>query len=271
MNSKKGYINLDYIMLTMYIPFIIKIYQLQRDVIKDLANNEYVREIYIDAPTSTITITIKYQNTTIPDSVLSISANDFVNTMISHFGNYINVVGTIEYQSSVSGFENRINNAIDFTKNAIFFYRNNSSKDTVSKSLIWVATEEVKYTRPIQYKQMILDVKRSASDSQYNYVYLTVLNRYYYVTDAVLTNDYASLTLIEDVLMSFSDLIRLQDAFVTRNENDYDSDKVDDYVTYDYDKTITTQTVTDSLNLFENIGTVEQMDYRYVLTVISKV
>lgn len=271
---QKGYFEITWssVSLTQHIPFTLKIYQLQRDKIKDLVNDKYVREINITAPTPTITVTIKYQDTTLSDTVLTISANDFNTTMITYFGTTISAVGGIDAYSFNGTLEPVFVTWFDLTKNAIFLYRNNSSKDTVSKSLIWVASDEVKYTRPIQYKQLVLDVKRSATDSQYNYVYLTVLNRYYYVTDAILTNDYASLTLREDVLMSFSDLIRLQDAFVTRNEFTYDKDLVDNRRTFKNESEFTYIEVTN--NVFDittggtTIGGVDR-DLRFVLTVVG--
>ena len=256
---------------TSYIPFTLTINELKHNSIYDNYAHEYVREIDFDVSTTSWDITIKYQNTSIMDTFVSLPQADVLTWWEDRFESILTSIGSMSGNSSVDAFYTSIKNLFDFSVNAIFFYRNNSSKNTVSKSLVWVKTDEVKYTRPIQYKQMVLDVKRSADEEQYNYIFLTVLNRYYYVTDAVLTNDFASLTLYEDVLMSFSELIRLQDAFITRNENSYDDDIVDDYVVCDYNKTITTTTITDSLNLFENIGTVEQMDYRYVLTVISKV
>lgn len=139
---------------------------------------------------------------------------------------------------------------IDSSANCIFLYRMNSPKIQVNKDLIFVQADEMKYTRPIQYKQMIIDVKRSANDLQYNYVYLTVLNRYYYITDVVLMNDFASCSLVEDVLMSFKDLIYSQTAFVERQENTYNLELKDNYVSFDEKRVYTFTTITPNYAIY---------------------
>ena len=143
----------------------------------------------------------------------------------------------------------------DISVNCIFLYKMNSSKNTVSKDLSFVRSGTVKFTRPINYKNLILDIEENVVDSSifqdYNYVYLTSLKRYYFVVDKTMTNKYSILTLREDVLMSFSDLIRSQTAFVERNANDYDLDKVDSYIYYDYDKSISYSGITPTNNVYD--------------------
>ena len=75
-------------------------------------------------------------------------------------------LGRIYSNVSISGLEN----VIDNTVNVIFLYRMNSPKNKLDKSLTWVATDYMKYTRQIRYKDMIIDIERSASEESFNYV-----------------------------------------------------------------------------------------------------
>lgn len=150
----------------------------------------------------------------------------------------------------------------------MFVYLMNSPKNKVTKSLIWVATFGININRVINNKNLIVDVANIDEDSKkrFNYVYLPFMNRYYYVQEISLLKDFTSCSLVEDVLMSFSDLIRLQTAFVERQENNYDSDKVDDLVTFDYNKSITYTSQTDLLSLF----TSGVNGHRYTMTIVAK-
>lgn len=145
----------------------------------------------------------------------------------------------------------------DYTVNCYFLYKLNSEKNVVSKDITFVESGYMNYNNPISHKSMVLAMQRSASEPSFNYVYLTVLNRFYYVDSCVYTNDTMQMNLLEDVLMSFSDLIRSQTAYVERNENTYDADKVDELVMYDYDKTISYSEITPTLTLFSDLPTTE--------------
>lgn len=149
-----------------------------------------------------------------------------------------------DYQNAIT------NELLDINVNVIILYHLNSPNITVTKSITWVATYPVAFNRPITYRNLMLDVKLGLNDAHFNYVYITTLKRYYFVTDMTLTNDWAQLTLHEDVLMSFDALIRSQTAFVERAVANGDPDVVDPLVTYDYNKNIQYLTLTDLLSLF---------------------
>ncbi len=157
---------------------------------------------------------------------------------------------------------------IDENVNVIMLYHLNSSNNTVTKSITWIATYPVTFNRPITYRNLMLDVKLGANDVHFNYVYIASLHRYYFVTEMTLTNDWSQLTLHEDVLMSFDALIRSQTAFVERNENNYDTDKTDNLISFDYDKRITTSTI--SLATGVTVFTVDETKHPYVLSVVAK-
>ena len=143
-------------------------------------------------------------------------------------------------------------------RNTIFMYKNDSSKNTVTKTLTFVDSMTIDFNTVIKYHSMSLIMKSGLRDYQFNYVYMPMLKRYYYVTSVTLTNDTKQIDLVEDVLMSWDELIRSQTAFVTRNENTYNADLYDDrypdLVSKDYHITEYKNDLfyTDILNRFSN-------------------
>lgn len=102
-------------------------------------------------------------------------------------------------------------------KTNIIAYRLNDDKNKLNKNLIPIDILEGKFTAPLGIKTLELDVVNYDIDNSYNYVYIPRLKRYYYVTNIQLTTkDHTRLLLQEDVLESHRDLIRSQNAFVTR-------------------------------------------------------
>ncbi len=225
--------------------------------------------VYVDSDDTEQTVNVTY-----PSSDFLTSFMPYVQTFFSssEFKQLCKVI----IDSSTDDLKNSIyemfkqENYVYPNENAIFLYVMNSSKNTVNKSLTFVGNMYINYNKPISYKQLTVDLELTTKGLEFNYVYLTVLNRYYYVTDCIMMKNYYSITLNEDVLMTWKNLIYSQSAIIERTQSDlyYDLDKVDNLVTYDYDKEITIQTVTDSLNLFEiPSGTGENA--RYVLNVVA--
>ena len=245
--------------------------ELETNKLNDVYVNKYVKSIriYVNSSYQGECI-IKFEDSseriiTLPlSSIISyISSFDFPNGIQ-------NVIGKLETNSSNTDIITPLINSVnDSSINCIFFYRMKSPKIKLDKELEFVKCEYVKYTRPITHRNVTLDVKQSASDEQYNYVYLTVLKRYYFVADAVLQNDMFVLTLREDVLMSFKDLIKQQNAFIERNEYLYNPSLVDDYVSYDYNKTVTYQNITPLDDVFEENSPTRSL-YYVLLTVDAR-
>lgn len=99
----------------------------------------------------------------------------------------------------------------------VLLYRLNDERDAVNKNLTYVGYITGKFSAPLGIKNIEVDVLNYDINYSYNYVYIPRLNRYYYVTNIQLTTkDYTRLQLNEDVLMSWKDLIKRQDAYVTR-------------------------------------------------------
>lgn len=82
----------------------------------------------------------------------------------------------------------------------------------------------------------------------FNYVYIEVFNRYYFVSDIVLFNkNIWEVSLSCDVLMSYKDAINACTGFVDRNENIYNLLIVDDKLPLKQGQTITTTFVNNTL------------------------
>ena len=63
----------------------------------------------------------------------------------------------------------------------------------------------------------------------YNYVYITELNRYYFIeSDTIERTDIHRLTLKTDVLMTYKTAIKSSSGLVSRNENLYNTQIIDD-------------------------------------------
>ena len=158
-----------------------------------------------------------------------------------------------------------------FGKTSIICYRLNDEKEKLNKTLTPVTIIEGKFTAPLGLKSLELDVVDYEIDSTYNYVYIPKLKRYYYITSVQLTTkDYTKLIVQEDVLMSWKELILIQTAFVTRNENIADNVIVDDRFPLESIKSIEyiTPTATGTGNL-TNItlkGKFESTDYNILLS-----
>ena len=217
-------------------------------VIDTRNNNYYVSSIETYLENNGYTIIINYQNTSLVSRVVTGDEYDIYQTLDD-----IEFDGTLLHISTNSNDTQLINDilhVINTTVNAVFMFRNNSSKNTLDKDLIFVNNMEIKYNRVISYKQFQLDLELSDNYEKFNYVYITPLNRYYYVDSVLLMKNFYTFNLSEDVLNTWKNLIVLQTAFVTRNQYTYNNDMVDDLVKFDYDKDIQHTQLTPTVNLF---------------------
>lgn len=109
---------------------------------------------------------------------------------------------------------------------SIFAYKQNSDNNALSKNLTLVTGFDGKFNQVVGLKNIDIDIKDYARD--YNYIYIPILHRYYYV-DSIefISADFTRLHLKEDVLMSWKDLIKQQDAFITRMQNSRNRNLVD--------------------------------------------
>lgn len=271
MEITKGAINFPFDFDYSLIPITNKILltKLKKKSLMDTTANKYISEIRITHITNIIFETsIAYEDGT--HATRSINLSD-IPSYLSGRITEIKTVGFIETDANNSALTTALKLCVDDTVNCIFFYLLNSDKHTVDKDIIFVNCDYVEYNRFTSHKNIILNVNQSAFDDKYNYVFLTVLNRYYYVSDAVLQNDIFTLTLKEDVLMSFKDMILSQNAYILRNENLGDDEMVDNTVVYSNKKRIQITEITPLIDVFKvsEQDTVNENLGGYILTTVG--
>ena len=139
-----------------------------------------------------------------------------------------------------------------YDQETIFTYLMDSPKNKVTKTLNFVSSMEININRVINNKNLIVDIANVdvVSKKRFNYVYIPSLNRYYYVQEINLLKDFTSCSLVEDVLMSFSDLIRSQNAYVERQENTYNLELKDNYVSFDEKRVYSFTTITPNYAIY---------------------
>lgn len=147
----------------------------------------------------------------------------------------------------------------------IKLYQNLSDTNEVNKNIILITTltgtfrKSTSLTNPIieiesafdlkivydivdedDYEILNVGVDDDITFADVNYIYIEEFKRYYFVNDIQImsTSLYALICEI-DVLMSFKEQFLPLDAFVTRNEFDYDERIPDDLVSFKYNKEIT--------------------------------
>ena len=218
---------------------------------------------YINSLGASVTVT-GYSGSTLADfySAVETFFGEKIETLLS-----VTVVGNVKTEERQRF--NALNNGGYFVRsvNGIFLYTMNSPRNKVEKSITFVDNDYVKYNEPVSYKRFTLNLERDDYFT-FNYVYITVMERYYFIDDMVMMDNYYKLSLSEDVLMSFADLIKSQTAFVNRSQSDYDLLKQDDLVTFDHDKSIGSTVITPSVTLFPTTQTVEDTRYSVVITTV---
>lgn len=114
-------------------------------------------------------------------------------------------------------------------KTTIILHRLNDERDRINKNLINVGVLFGNFKSPLGIKNIEIDIENYEIEDIYNYVYIPRLRRYYYVVDIQLVNNkFTRLILKEDVLMSWKELIKTQEAFITRYEGSTNKSIVDD-------------------------------------------
>lgn len=106
-----------------------------------------------------------------------------------------------------------------------------------------------------------------------NYVYIPEFNRYYFINDIIsIRTNMWRLNMHVDVLMSYKNQIKQMNAFVNRNEFEYDEMVKDDMISYYYDKEVSEYIPTkgDKVNTtFRSKRIVGTTYTNYVLSVIN--
>lgn len=119
-------------------------------------------------------------------------------------------------------------NSLFTTENKIIFYNNISEDNKLSKTLINSKEYNITFKDNVSITNPVIIIN-SAYPITFNYCFLPLLNRYYFIDDIVsLNNNLWEIHLIVDVLMSYNSEIRDLDCKVLRQEYNYNVNLYDD-------------------------------------------
>lgn len=108
------------------------------------------------------------------------------------------------------------------------FYYNKSDKRYLNKSIeAKYSNIDIEILSPSSVVRPSLKVSSGLIGQGVNYVYVSELERYYYITDWIMENGYIRLECEVDVLMSFKDAIKDKNVIVSRQEKSYNLYQID--------------------------------------------
>lgn len=189
------------------------------------------------------------------------------------------IIGTLIMDADVGGdnvnkvmtlIQNQFISVNQKGKTTFLTFKQNSPNIKVSKVLNGFKIFDGTFKSPVNIKSIEVEVD-GFNINPYNYVFIPILNRYYYIRSYTnMSKDLTRLYLAEDVLKSWEGLIRGQTAFMDRSSLSqfYNLDIEDQEVKTDYDKDIVITNImpTASNLIYNENASAEQ----YVLTVVRK-
>ena len=108
----------------------------------------------------------------------------------------------------------------------IDLYKNTSEENAIEKIITDKKTIEGTLKTTIDITNFSVIFNFFEDWNNYNYVYIEKLKRYYFVeSKRIVNNSLVEYDLIEDVLMSFKDLIREQNILLTESETAFNGSK----------------------------------------------
>ena len=108
----------------------------------------------------------------------------------------------------------------------IDLYKNTSEENAIEKVITDKKTIEGTLKNTIDITDFSVIFNFFEDWNNYNYVYIEKLKRYYFVeSKRIINNSFVEYDLIEDVLMSFKDLIREQNILLTESEMVFNGSK----------------------------------------------
>ena len=108
----------------------------------------------------------------------------------------------------------------------IDLYKNTTEENAIEKIIVDKKTIEGSLKTTIDITNFSVIFNFFEDWNNYNYVYIEKLNRYYFVeSKSIVNNSLIEYDLIEDVLMSFKDLIRQQNILLTESETAFNGSK----------------------------------------------
>lgn len=108
----------------------------------------------------------------------------------------------------------------------IDLYKNTTVENAIEKIIVDKKTIEGTLKNTIDITNFSVIFNFFEDWNNYNYVYIEKLKRYYFVeSKRIVNNSLVEYDLIEDVLMSFKDLIRQQNILLTESEMAFNGSK----------------------------------------------
>lgn len=108
----------------------------------------------------------------------------------------------------------------------IDLYKNTCEENAIEKIIVDKKTIEGTLKNTIDITNFSVIFNFFEDWNSYNYVYIEKLKRYYFVeSKRIVNNSLVEYDLIEDVLMSFKDLIRQQNILLTESETAFNGSK----------------------------------------------
>lgn len=108
----------------------------------------------------------------------------------------------------------------------IDLYKNTTEENAIEKIITDKKTIEGTLKTTIDITNFSVIFNFFEEWNNYNYVYIEKLKRYYFVeSKRIINNSLVEYDLIEDVLMSFKDLIRQQNILLTESETAFNGSK----------------------------------------------
>lgn len=105
-------------------------------------------------------------------------------------------------------------------------YKNTTEENAIEKIIVDKKTIEGTLKTTIDITNFSVIFNFFEDWNNYNYVYIEKLKRYYFVeSKRIVNNSLVEYDLIEDVLMSFKDLIRQQNILLTESETAFNGSK----------------------------------------------
>lgn len=105
-------------------------------------------------------------------------------------------------------------------------YKNTTEENAIEKIIVDKKTIEGTLKTTIDITDFSVIFNFFEDWNNYNYVYIEKLKRYYFIeSKRIVNNSLVEYDLIEDVLMSFKDLIRHQNILLTESEKAFNGSK----------------------------------------------
>ena len=110
----------------------------------------------------------------------------------------------------------------------VTLYKNSSENNVIGKTLTQIKSVEANLKNDVSVINPTFILYYTDNILQSNYCFIPKFNRYYFISDiSSVANHLWRITSTVDVLMSYKDQILETNAFVARNQNEFNKDIID--------------------------------------------